>query len=136
MAVSSELVLIYDPDGAAAPAKAVFLRQKVRMRTVTAEQAGQLVGFLAGLKGWEEQQCDEKGSAPQASVLIFSGLNGPRLDGVLTALRKAGVPPQVFKAVVTAENAGWPFDQLCAELARERQAVEAGRGSAHAGQRG
>ena len=131
MAVSRELVLIYDPEGTAAPAKGVFLRQKIRMRPVTPEQVGQLVGYLAGLKGWEERPDTGDITVPQGSVLLFSGLMGHRLDQVLTALRKAGVPPQVYKAVVTADNAGWPFGQLCAELARERQAVEAGRGAAH-----
>ena len=131
MSVSRELVLIYDPEGAAAPARGVFLRHKIRMRPIAPEQAGQLVGFLAGRKGWEEQPGGGEAPAPQCSVLLFSGVMGPRLDQVLAALRKAGVPPQVYKAVVTADNAGWPFGQLCAELARERQAVEEGRGAAH-----
>lgn len=131
MAVSSEQVLIYDPQGTAAKAKGVFLRQKIRMRPVAPEQMGQLVGVLVGLKGWEEHTCDEQVQTPQDSVLVFAGLSGPRLDGVLAALRRAGVPPTVYKAVVTADNAGWTFAALCAELARERQALETGGTSAH-----
>lgn len=131
MAVPSEQVLIYDPQGTAAGAKGVFLRQKIRMRLVAPGQTGQPVGALAGLKGWEGHPCDEQVQAPQDSVLVFAGLSGPRLDGVLAALRRAGVPPTVYKAVVTADNAGWTFAALCAELARERQALEGGGAGVH-----
>ena len=130
MAVSQALVLFYDPQGTAAAARKVFLTRHIRVRTVEPEQAGQRVGALAGLKGWALEEIQAP-SPPQQSVLVFSGVLGAQLDGVLTALRRAGVPPTVYKAVVTADNAGWTFAQLCEELTRERQAVEAGREAAH-----
>lgn len=131
MAVSQGLVLFYDPQGTAAAARKVFLTRRIRVRTVEPAQVGQRVGALAGLKGWMLEEDTQAPSQPQQSVLVFCGVLGAQLDGVLTALRRAGVPPTVYKAVVTADNAGWSFAQLCEELARERQAVEEGRGATH-----
>lgn len=131
MATTQELVLYYDPAGTASRAKGVFVRQRVRIRTVTSEQAGQRVGYLAGLRGWEEIPGARAPGTPVGSVLVFSGLNGPRLDTVLSALHRAGVPREVYKAVVTADNASWSFAALCAELQRERRAVEQGEKADH-----
>ena len=131
MPASQARVLFYDPKGVAGKAKGVFLRQKIRICPVTPEQAGQTVGFLAGIKGWEAAEPAEPVQPPDASVLVFSGLPGARLDLALAALRRAGVPRSVYRAVVTADNAGWSFAQLCAELERERAAVERGRAAGH-----
>ena len=122
MPASQERVLFYDPNGMAGRAKGVFLRQKIRICPVTPEQTGQRVGFLAGIKGWE-QETGEAIQPPGISV---------KLDLALSALRRAGVPQTVYKAVVTADNAGWTFAALCAELERERQAVEKGGRVSHA----
>ena len=131
MPASQERVLFYDPNGMAGRAKGVFLRQKIRICPVTPEQTGQRVGFLAGIKGWE-QETGEPVQPPGISVLVFSGLPRVKLDLALSALRRAGVPQTVYKAVVTADNAGWTFAALCAELERERQAVEKGGRVSHA----
>ena len=126
MAANTGLVLCYDPSGAALRARGAFARQRVRIRTVTPEQLGERVGKLAGLRGWETAEPEAATAAFEGSVLVFSGLAGPRLDGVLAALRRAGVGREVYRAVVTGDNAGWSFSALCAELARERAAVEQG----------
>ena len=120
-----ELVLYYDPAGLAAKAKWVFTQQRIRIKTVTPELVSETVGALAGLTVPEP----ETGTAvqmPAEPVLVFCGLRSSRLDAVLAALQKAGVPRSVYKAVLTESNAAWRFDALCAELARERAALRSG----------
>lgn len=124
---TQELVLLYYPSPEASRAKGVFLQQKIRIRPVITEELGMAVGFLAGIRADSQATgAMEPPESPTEPVMVFSGLSSRRLDGVLAALRKAGVPRSVYKAVVTAENASWPFSALCAELIREREAVERG----------
>ena len=55
----------------------------------------------------------------------FCGLDG-RLDGLLSALRSAGIGPECYKAVLTAHNRTWDGLTLLAELQRERRNLSAG----------
>ena len=56
-------------------------------------------------------------------MLVLSGFTNARLDALLTALRKAGVPKIGWKAVLTPTNVSWTFRDLCAELEREHEAM-------------
>jgi len=99
------------------------------VKRILPEEAGETVGALAGLRGYEKSGGTEE--APNEPVLILCGLTGPRLDAALNALRRAGVPRSVYKAVVTGENAKWTFAALCRELRREREAMEQGGAGVH-----
>ena len=58
------------------------------------------------------------------TLLPFNG--GPlggRMDGLLPALRQAGVGPDCLKAVLTSRNRSWNALQLYGELLREHQAM-------------
>lgn len=58
-------------------------------------------------------------------MLVFCGLDG-RLDGLLSALRSAGIGSECYKAVLTAHNRTWDGLTLLAELQRERRNLSAG----------
>lgn len=128
----SGLVLCYLPRAAAwekklRPAMAVV---GARVKRIQAGEAGESVGFLAGVKGFSATGA-AAATEPDEPVLVLCGLVGARLDAALRALRQAGVPREVYRAVLTGENAKWSFAALAEELKRERTSLEAGRGSAH-----
>ncbi len=109
-------------------AKAVFATHGLRIRTIAPEELGRPLGSFTGVLPQPEES-----PAPRApigeSLMVFSGIGGPQLDRVLSALLRAGVPRSVYKAIVTPGNVSWDFYQLCEELKAERAAVD---GSAQA----
>ena len=132
---SQESVLWYCPDPVLfSAARKAFAIQGVRVRPVAPEQMGETVGHLFGLKGFAPR---EEGTAvpaaPAEPALVLSGFSRQRLDALLAALKRAGVPFIAHKAMLTPTNVNWTFAQLCQELSREHQAVTGG-GSAHSGQ--
>ncbi|MCI2106827.1 MAG: DUF3783 domain-containing protein [Intestinimonas sp.] len=119
-----EKVLYYSPVPIPGRAAAVFVKFGIRMRRVTKENAGQTVGFLLGISGCAPASGPV--AAPftgSTAILVFYGLSGQRLDMVLAALYKVGIPRSVLKAVVTPDNQSWTFARLCAELQAEHQAL-------------
>ena len=63
MAVRKEMVLYYTPEKSAEDQKLKggLVRLGIRIRNITPEQAGQKVGYLAGLPGFEEMPEQEEG---------------------------------------------------------------------------
>ena len=92
------------------------------------------MGHLFGLKGFAAR---EEGEAVPAALaepaMVLSGFSRQRLDALLAAMKRAGVPFIAHKAMLTPTNVSWTFAQLCEELSREHQAVTGG-GAAHSGQ--
>ena len=120
------LVLYYNASTPqeAAKARLVFIRMGLRIKLISTEELGQAVGSFAGLEVPSPPAADLV--SIEESILVFSGLPGRALDQTLAALRKAGIPRSVYKAVLTPGNASWSFYQLYQELCKERQAIEDG----------
>ena len=57
-------------------------------------------------------------------MMVFCDLDS-RLDGLLAALREAGIGPECYKAVLTNWNQEWDGIALFAELQKERREIEA-----------
>ena len=113
---NQESVLWYCPDPVLfSAARKAFAIQGVRVRPVSPEQMGETV------------------AAPAEPALVLSGFSRQRLDALLAAMKRAGVPFIAHKAMLTPTNISWTFAQLCEELSREHQAVTGG-GAAHSGQ--
>ena len=124
MPASNEAVLWYCPDSAmSAAAKKVFLTMGIKIKAVDPARTGQTVGCLFGIRGFDETPGAAPSPAPAQPVLVLSGFTNARLDALLTALRKAGVPKIGWKAVLTPTNVSWTFRDLCAELEREHEAM-------------
>lgn len=124
---ADETVLFYAPDPVlAARAKRVFLSLRIRIKTAQAGQMGQSLGFLLGVKGHGERLGAPVPPVPAKPVMVLSGFSRARMDVLFAALRKAGIPPIDLKAVVTPTNIAWSLGELCAELAREHEAMHGG----------
>ncbi len=124
MAAGKEAVLWYCPDPVvSAAAKRALLAQGVKIHLVERDQMGRTVGSLFGLKGFSEEPAAQGLPAPAGPVLVLSGFTGARLDALLAAFKRAGVPRIGWKAVLTPTNVSWTFHALAEELEREHAAL-------------
>lgn len=104
-------------------AKAVFATHGLRIRAIALEELGRPLGSFTGVLPQPEETPAPRDPLPE-SLMVFSGIGGPALDQVLTALLRSGVPRRVYKAILTPDNVSWDFYQLFEELKAERAAVE------------
>lgn len=84
--------------------------------TEYARPVGALLGFPAGERSGSGAVLEE--------MLVLCGFTPDRLDNFLAAFADSGVPSVALKAVLTPSNATWTAGELCAELLRERQAMD------------
>lgn len=122
--------------------KSVLVRLGVRIKNIGPDQVTEKVGYLAGLPGYEAEKellQNESGDETEREVLagkldenlpyigqdvlVMKNFTSGRIDVLLAALRKAGVPKIALKAVLTPQNADWSFYQLYQELVKEHQAM-------------
>lgn len=89
--------------------------ENVLVQPVGAQQCDKTIGQLALLP--EPGQGRGDISLPEPMMVLC--VRQEKLDGLLTALRKAGLPP-ICKAILTPTNAGWTPARLLTELQRER----------------
>ena len=89
-------------------------------KVIHEDQAGEQVGFLAGQVGFSSNGSQ---ISAQGECLIFSGIEGNRLDMILKTLRAEGVSIPL-KAVVTATNQSQTLEWLLEELAKEHEAMQ------------
>ena len=140
MAVRKEMVLYYTPEKSAddQKRKGVLVRMGIRIRNIAPEQAGQQVGYLAGLPGFAEQVCPEPEAGAQTEplaiperMLVFCGFTERGIGELLSQFRRAKLPPVPMKAVLTEHNSGWSFYRLYQELRLEHEAMSAGKTAEH-----
>ena len=128
--MATETVLMYNCSGEQwSKLRQIFLMLRVRIRPVEADQYGLTLEDLLG-RSEEKSPVEEEFSDP---MLVFCNLPHEKLDHLLTAMGRAGLPRIALKAMLTPTNVSWTFAQLCEELSREHQAVTGG-GAAHSGQ--
>lgn len=96
----------------------------IRIKNISPEQAGQQVGFLAGMEGFLEQEITEPIPVMEEEMLVMKYFTSRRVDELLLNLRKAGVPKIALKAVVTESNSGWTLYHLYEELKEEHQKMQ------------
>ncbi|MBO6177778.1 MAG: DUF3783 domain-containing protein [Selenomonadaceae bacterium] len=114
-----ELVLLYGFDGEAAE-KIVATLKTVRVKTkiLKADEYGEKVGFLLGLKGFAKAMESET-ERPEEKIMVLQNIKGKRLDAVLDALRKNDCEVPVYKATVTAFNVHWTLKRLFETMKKE-----------------
>ena len=54
----------------------------------------------------------------------MAGLSNSRVDGVLKAIRKSGIGPVPYKAVLTPANQEWNVIKLFQEIKSEHEQME------------
>ena len=119
-----ETVLMYNcNDEQWAKLRQIFLMLRVRIRPVEADQYGLTLEDLLG-RSEEKAPVEEKFSDP---MLVFCNLPHEKLDHLLTAMGRAGLPRIALKAMLTPTNRTWTSQQLWTELRREHEAMQAQR---------
>lgn len=124
-----ETVLLYNIAGTplAAGLKPILLKMKLRIRVVSPEQYLQPIGYLAGLRDFEESPDKyvpkESSETILEPMMVMSGFTNRRLDQLLLEMRKKKLPPIPLKAVVTEQNQRWDSLTLYKELQAEHAAM-------------
>ena len=119
-----ETVLMYNCNGEQwAKLRQIFLMLRVRIRPVEADQYGLTLEELLG-RSEEKTPVEEEFSDP---MLVFCNLPHEKLDHLLTAMGRAGLPRIALKAMLTPTNRTWTSQQLWTELRREHEAMQAQR---------
>ena len=119
-----ETVLMYNCDGEQwAKLRQIFLMLRVRIRPVEADQYGLTLEDLLG-RSEEKAPVEEEFSDP---MLVLCNLPHEKLDHLLTAMGRAGLPRIALKAMLTPTNRTWTSQQLWTELRREHEAMQAQR---------
>ena len=119
-----ETVLMYNCDDEQwAKLRQIFLMLRVRIRPVEADQYGLTLEELLG-RSEEKAPVEEEFSDP---MLVFCNLPHEKLDHLLTAMGRAGLPRIALKAMLTPTNRTWTSQQLWTELRREHEAMQAQR---------
>ena len=119
-----ETVLMYNCNGEQwSKLRQIFLMLRVRIRPVEADQYGLTLEELLG-RSEEKAPVEEEFSDP---MLVFCNLPHEKLDHLLTAMGRAGLPRIALKAMLTPTNRTWTSQQLWTELRREHEAMQAQR---------
>ena len=119
-----ETVLMYNCSGEQwAKLRQIFLMLRVRIRPVEADQYGLTLEDLLG-RSEEKSPVEEEFSDP---MLVFCNLPHEKLDHLLTAMGRAGLPRIALKAMLTPTNRTWTSQQLWTELRQEQEAMQAQR---------
>ena len=122
--MATETVLMYNCNGEQwAKLRQIFLMLRVRIRPVEAHQYGLTLEELLG-RSEEKAPVEEEFSDP---MLVFCNLPHEKLDHLLTAMGRAGLPRIALKAMLTPTNRTWTSQQLWTELRREHEAMQAQR---------
>ena len=122
--MATETVLMYNCSGPEwAKLRQIFLMFRVRIRPVEADQYGLTLEDLLG-RSEEKATVEEEFSDP---MLVFCNLPHEKLDHLLTAMGRAGLPRIALKAMLTPTNRTWTSQQLWTELHREHEAMQAQR---------
>ena len=122
--MATETVLMYNCSGEQwSKLRQIFLMLRVRIRPVEADQYGLTLEDLLG-RSEEKAPVEEEFSDP---MLVFCNLPHEKLDHLLTAMGRAGLPRIALKAMLTPTNCTWTSQQLWTELRREHEAMQAQR---------
>ena len=122
--MATETVLMYNCSGEQwSKLRQIFLMLRVRIRPVEADQYGLTLEDLLG-RSEEKAPVEEEFFDP---MLVFCNLPHEKLDHLLTAMGRAGLPRIALKAMLTPTNRTWTSQQLWTELRREHEAMQAQR---------
>ena len=96
----------------------------MKIREEAREDYLQPAGYLAGNK--EILPVDETytGEELAGEMILMAGLSNSRVDGVLKAIRKSGIGPVPYKAVLTPANQEWNVIKLFQEIKSEHEQME------------
>ncbi len=95
----------------------------VKIRYVKVEEYNQKLGALAGVKEIPLPEDNYTGEELPDTLIVFAFLNDNKLNQTLYALKKSGVGPIPYKAVLTPTNQFWTPFECFEEIQREHQVM-------------
>ena len=117
-----------------------LLPLKIRVKAVKLEELHLPIGYLAGNKDilsetetdagnkelLPETESDTDMKKPDlkeldSEMIVMAGLSSTGIDAVLQVIRKSGIGPVPYKAILTPTNQHWDAAALLAELKREHE---------------
>lgn len=96
---------------------------RVRLKQVNLDEYSQPLGVLAGIKEMEKIEVPYSGEDLPDTMIVFAFFDDNRLNQALTALRKSGVGPLPYKAVLTPTNQHWTARECFDEIKQEHEAM-------------
>lgn len=96
---------------------------KLRMKQVDKSDYLQPIGYLAGNKEIQPVDAQYEGEELGQEMLVFAGLTEDHLNQMLFLMKKSGIAPVNYKAILTDTNKNWTVPELYAELQREHEAM-------------
>ncbi|MBQ8983134.1 MAG: DUF3783 domain-containing protein [Lachnospiraceae bacterium] len=98
----------------------VMVQMGIRVKIIKDDQIGQTVGFLAGVKGMEENPDAEKFEPLNEEVMVMHNFSlNKRIDLMLSNIKNRGLEGIPLKCIMTSTNKNWTFYQLAKELEKE-----------------
>lgn len=101
----------------------MLMAVKLRMRLVDRKDYLQPIGYLAGMKDIPASEAEYDGEELGQEMMVFAGLTEEHLDQMLFLMKKSGIAPVDYKAVLTAANKSWTVPELYEELKKEHDAM-------------
>ncbi|MDO4170885.1 MAG: DUF3783 domain-containing protein [Lachnospiraceae bacterium] len=98
-----------------------FMPLKLKIKNVHTEDILTPIGTLAGIKDMKTLDSTEESQELSDPMIVFAGLSNTHLDLALAAVRKSGVGPVPYKAVLTPSNQSWTAHELLEELKIEHE---------------
>lgn len=106
----------------------IMVQMGIRVKMIRDDQLGQTVGFLAGIKGMEENPNPESYPPLNEEVLVMYNFSlDQRIDLMLTNIKQRGLEGIPLKCVLTSTNRKWTFYDLAKELEREHAMLMSGQ---------
>lgn len=100
-----------------------LLPAKIRLKKIKVEDYARPLGELAGMESisLEKSSPEKELSHP---MIVFAGFTSGQLDFILNAIRRSGVGPIPYKAVLTPTNQSWDAFSLLEELKQEHEKMQ------------
>ena len=95
----------------------------IRLKRVHCTEYNQPLGVLAGMKDISPAEGSYDGPELPSTMIVFCFLNDNRLNQALTAIRKCGVGPFPYKAILTPTNSAWTVPDCFTEIKKEHEAM-------------
>ena len=98
----------------------VMVQMGIRVKVIKDDQLGQTVGYLAGVKGMEENPNPETFEPFGKEVMVMYNFSiNKRIDMLLTNIKKRSLEGIPLKCVMTSANKKMTFYELAKELEKE-----------------
>lgn len=101
----------------------MLMAVKLRMKLVDKKDYLQPIGYLAGLKDVPASEEQYDGEELEQEMMVFAGLTETHLDQMLFLMKKSGITPVNYKAILTETNRNWTVPELYAEIQKEHEAM-------------